>query len=93
MAAAKKAAKKAVPATDAPENEAPKKRRGRSSLTISVPVNQQTLALLNTCVTLKQATSAEAVAAKLLNKAADELRESMTAQISGTFAAKDKEKA
>lgn len=90
MAAAKKAAKK----TTTPEaaDATPKKRRGRSSLTVTVPVNQATLKLLETCVTLGQATSAEAVAAKLLAKAADELRTSMTAQISGTFSSKEKTK-
>ncbi len=90
MAAAKKAVKK----TAAPEiaDAAPKKRRGRSSLTVNVPINQSTQKILETCVTLGQATSAEAVAAKLLAKAADDLRTSMTAQISGTFTAKEKSK-
>lgn len=87
MAAAKKSAKKTVSA-DAGD-AAPKKRRGRSSLTISVPITRQTQSLLETCVTLGQATSSEAVAAKLLARAAEDLRQNMTAQISGTFS-KDK---
>ena len=90
MAAAKKAAKK----TTTPEvaDSAPKKRRGRSSLTVTVPINQSVQKILETCVTLGQATSSEAVAAKLLAKAADDLRTSMTAQISGTFVTREKTK-
>lgn len=88
MAAAKKTAKKVVP-TEAGE-ASPKKRRGRSSLSISVPINKSTQSILETCVTLRQATSTEAVAAKLLAKAADELRATMTAQISGSFTTKEK---
>lgn len=89
-AAAKKAVKKV--ATPETGEVAPKKRRGRSSLTVTVPINQSTQKILETCVTLGQATSAEAVAAKLLSKAADDLRTSMAAQISGTFTAKEKTK-
>lgn len=88
MAAAKKAPKKAVAVAPAPE--APKKRRGRSSLSITVPINNSTKSILETCVTLGQATSAEAVAAKLIARAAEELRETMSAQISGSFTAKEK---
>lgn len=90
MAAAKKAAKKTN--TPEPAEAVLKKRRGRSSLTVNVPINQSTQKILETCVTLGQATSAEAVAAKLLAKAADDLRVSMTAQISGTFTVKEKAK-
>jgi hypothetical protein len=86
MAAAKKGAAKAAPAPVAGE----KKRRGRSSLTINVPVNRQTLSLLETCVTLGQATSTEAVAAKLLARAADDLKTSMAEQIAGNFLAREK---
>ncbi len=86
MAAAKKATAKASDSAAPVE----KKRRGRSSLTITVPVNRQTLSLLETCVTLKQATSTEAVAAKLLARAADDLQAAMAEQIAGNFLAREK---
>lgn len=90
MAAAKKAAKK--PVSKAPETETPgvKKKRGRSSLTIVVPITRSTLLLLEACVTLNQATSPEAVAAKLLARAADDLRTAMSTQLAGSFGSKEK---
>ncbi len=65
-------------------------RRGRPSQTITVPVNRQTLSILETCVTLGQATSISAVAAKLLSRAAEELKESIAQQVSNNFLAKSK---
>lgn len=65
-------------------------RRGRPSHTITVPVNRQTLSILETCVTLGQATSPSAVAAKLLARAAEELKQSIAQQVSNNFLGKDK---
>lgn len=70
-----------------PENTTKKStRRGRpSSYTLNVPVNRQTLSILQTCVTLGHATSPNVVAGKLLNRAAEELREVLSQQISNNL--------
>lgn len=62
--------------------------RGRPSYTLNVPVNRQTLSILETCVTLGQATSTEAVAAKLLARAAEELKHQISQQVSNLFSGK-----
>lgn len=65
-------------------------RRGRPSQVLTVPVNRQTLSILETCVTLGQATSTSAVAAKLLARAAEDLKNSIAQQVSNNFLGKDK---
>jgi hypothetical protein len=79
----------------APEQEVEVKEashRGRPSQSITVPVNRQTMSILETCVTLGQATSIPAVAAKLLSRAAEDLKDSMAQQVSASFLAKEKSK-
>ncbi len=87
MAGRKKAGEAKVTGDGAPAKTG---RRGRPSQTIVVPVNRQTLSILETCVTLGQATSISAVAAKLLARAAEELKESIAQQVSNNFLSKSK---
>ncbi|OYT70201.1 MAG: hypothetical protein CFK52_11775 [Chloracidobacterium sp. CP2_5A] len=62
-----------------------KKRRGRVAQSITIPVSRQTLAVLETYVMLGQATSASAVAGKLLARAAEDLRETLARQLSNNL--------
>lgn len=88
MPRVKKAAPEPAPSTEKSSLKA--SRRGRPSHVISVPVNRQTLSILETCVTLGQATSTSAVAAKLLARAAEDLKNSIAQQVSNNFLGKEK---
>ncbi len=68
-----------------------KKRRGRVAQHITVPVSRQTMAVLETYVMLGQATSASAVAARLLARAADDLRETLARQLNSNLGREPKE--
>lgn len=89
--AASAPAPEVAPAPEPVEEKVTKvSRRGRPSQVLTVPVNRQTLSILETCVTLGQATSTSAVAAKLLARAAEDLKNSIAQQVSNNFLGKDK---
>ncbi|MGQ9897029.1 MAG: hypothetical protein ACUVR8_05680 [Acidobacteriota bacterium] len=67
-----------------------KKRRGRAVQSITIPVSRQTMAVLETYVMLGQATSASAVAGKLLARAAEDLRENLARQLSSNLGREQK---
>jgi len=67
-----------------------KKRRGRVAQSITIPVSRQTMAVLETYVMLGQATSASAVAGKLLARAAEDLRENLARQLSSNLGREQK---
>jgi hypothetical protein len=81
---------KAVAAPEAESSDAgtTKKKRGRSSLTIEVPINQSTLAVLEMLVTLNQSSNPGAAAAKLLATEADKLMASISEKLAGSFPTK-----
>lgn len=88
MPRVKKPAPEPAPSTEKASSKV--SRRGRPSHVISVPVNRQTLSILETCVTLGQATSTSAVAAKLLARAAEDLKNSIAQQVSNNFLGKER---
>jgi hypothetical protein len=62
----------------------------RVAQSITVPVSRQTMAVHETYVMLGQATSASAVAGKLLARAAEDLRENLARQLSSNLGREQK---